>query len=292
MSKTIGVRLSEPSKPSDHPTLTTHYCSLDGECPFLVKHQCVQVSFFSSCIHGSTLEESGPTKRAKSYYNWIKEARSKKIDTPNYADEHMAILGEWIYLPYAHMDLCEHIPFFKKRHIMSLLSSPFIKMSDFTADVVVAAYKYDARAMFGGSIPEYQKLSLPLFLYHLKHTLPGLYQEACEKEPGICDKTLKSSDIKFMQLSLSQIGPNNDDIKNSRIKNLVVTKWDGEFLELEGNMKDLSSITFLFKTTNEECFLKIRINDPKSLKVMITDKSLIAKYSELFPYNVMVENVK
>lgn len=94
------------------------------------------------------------------------------------------------------------------------------------------------------------------------------------------------------ELNLDEIGPNNEDIKGARIKNLVVSKWDGEFIELEGNMDDLSSVTFMFKTTNEECFLKIRITDPKQLKVKITDQTLIAKYAEMFPYRVLLDNIK
>jgi hypothetical protein len=197
VSKLIARRLSKAYKSNERARLTGYHCNLEGECPLLAEGQCISLRSFEKCVYGEIRSRSSATKRARSYGDFIKSAMEAMEDLPEVrgADERVAYVGDYVYLPYAHMnhdDGKADLPFLSHSHIFSS-GSPFMLRSKFTAEAVVMLFHFKPRTFMDNRvIRKYTDVSLPRFLLDLSEFDPELYAAAVALEPGIAELVARS----------------------------------------------------------------------------------------------------
>lgn len=159
--KIIGAQIFDPSARSlfkQDGNARAHcrvfHCKLDN-CPLLSKGQCVNQEFIGpKCPYGHVRKETGFTKRARKNYEWVKSRKAKYPECPSAPKKKLVVIGDYIYLPYAHMNNATH--------------GSFIKKDQFDWQKIASDRP---QAMFGGEIRTYREKELPLFLAHLKEVL-------------------------------------------------------------------------------------------------------------------------
>jgi hypothetical protein len=174
----------------------------------LEKGQCIQLGWFDACVYGKISTVTSQTKRARSYGGFVKAARDKMSEFSRVAeaDKQIAYVGEYVYLPYPHMDHDDgrgKIPF---RSYSSLFSrgSPFMPREKFTARMVVTLFEFKPRTFMDFKvIRNYVDVSLPNFLIDLAKYDPKLYAAAINLEPRI-DELMVASIPK--QFKISELG--------------------------------------------------------------------------------------
>lgn len=243
MSKIVGMGIYLPEKQNKRASLRTLTCRLEGECLVLARGWCIHNAIFGrGCVYGKWTHTAGFTKRAKAYHKWVAEARARRKDhpLPGSAKMQMAFVGEYVWLPYAHMaNEGSRLPFLA--HGGAFLSAqPFMKVEDFTPEAIARLAKFRPRALMGGEITTYQKESLPLFLYHLRCLRRDLYDAVCELDPEIVTKTLQPGSFKMRPVEFRNIPPGT----RVRCKDFKGT-WDGRIVSMQGG-RDLLPLGLLF----------------------------------------------
>lgn len=94
----------------------------------------------------------------------------------------MEIIGDYVYLPYAHMTMCQAVPF-KSRSGFFSSGDAFLPREVWTIDAVLALLKHRPQAMMGGEITDYQKEEIPKFLLHLREVDPEMWQQLIAVRP-------------------------------------------------------------------------------------------------------------
>jgi hypothetical protein len=197
VSKLIARRLITAAKSNERARLTSYHCNLESECPLLTKGQCINLRSFEKCVYGEIHTRSSATRRARSYSEFVKSAREAMANLPEVkgADRRIAYVGDYIYLPYAHMnhdDGKADLPFLSHSHIFSS-GSPFMPRSKFTAAMVVKLFRFKPRTFMDNRvIKKYTDVSLPRFLLDLSEFDPELYAAAVALEPGIAELVARS----------------------------------------------------------------------------------------------------
>ena len=161
-------------------------CCKSDDCTFFKRNECIllDTAIFnrSSCPYGKKQYTTGYTKRARKNYSWVKKYQEKYKDILgglHSPTDVMAKVGEYIYLPYAHMNMNKRLPL--ERHSSAFGSGDkFLKMSDFTPDMIKIIVDFHPHAMMGGEILSYQREIVPIFVQHLKENFPAIYKEANE----------------------------------------------------------------------------------------------------------------
>ena len=125
---------SEPAK------CTVYYCEKSETCPLLKKGQCINNSFLGpKCVYGYRRSEEGFTPRSQKFGKWISDKKEEHKDILNRADgyvpDKMVEIGEYLYLPYAHMDMNERVPFLKHSALF-VSGQPFIKKDIFNIELI------------------------------------------------------------------------------------------------------------------------------------------------------------
>jgi hypothetical protein len=181
----------------------SHYCTCPSECPLLKKNKCLQTGILSSCIYGKTSIEDGPTPRSGKYNEFVMNVKQSEDykstrDIDGYGLNVMFEIGDYIYLPYSHMDLIAlppdriQLPFVRNSTAFTSGSS-FVKKDNFDVQFVINVVKKKPQAMIGGEIKHYQQRSVPAFLWHLKGLFPDLFESACNEYSQIIDIVSKTT---------------------------------------------------------------------------------------------------
>jgi hypothetical protein len=268
----IHAYIYDPSTPSlfksganEKSKLTTINCCNSENCGLFKRGQCsyLQSLRWDKCPYGKKNYEFGYTKRAKKYREWINEKKEnyKDIGSLSNYSKMMAVVGDFVFLPYSFMNMCEKVPFEHKGGFM-LEGSLFLPLKDFTVENIKLLVEFRPQALMGGEITSYQKEEVPLFLMHLKEQMPDLYKSVCEISDVAKIKSEKITNIgrKARLFSLTpNVGKFIDIHKGEWI-------WDGEWLTSLN-----SSASFMLVRDFEE--LKIKpIGNPL---VTITDEQQV-----------------
>lgn len=197
------------------------YCSFDGECPLFERGCCASRDFFTrGCPYGRKEKLTGPTPRAKSFHSWIQshEIESPSLDSP---PKKIAFVGEWVYLPYAHMDMCESVPFVHHGGAFRC-GQPFIPRTEWTIETVCKLLDFRPQALIGGEITTYQREEIPKFIEHLKET--EIWPELIKARPTL-DKPAnyvgREAYLRTLKPGISWKGDHG------------VWSWDGELAHCE-----------------------------------------------------------
>ena len=277
--KLIGTYLREANKPNDKAIFYELYCEIDGNCPLLREGKCIHAAVtvglfgLSRCVYGTCATSCSKSKKTKSYFNFVKEARDKIAESPSMPSwtgcDTIAELGDYIYFPYNCASMCEQVPFLAHFGFMAV-GKPFILKSNFTADTIITLASFRPRAIMTCEVlTDYQKKVVPIFLFHLKAVMPKLYEEAAIKEPSIVTKTFDPSALKTLVVPLGKIPAN---VTNGyTIKNQKILAWDGETLEIEAD-----GPIFMY---GKDFVIRYKADKKKTL-VTITDSTLIKEVLE------------
>ena len=213
------------------------FCSCPTPCPLLAKGMCIHAGFLSRCVYGQLTQDHGPSTRSNSYAKtkkaWEDEAKTKPM--PQWAKRVIAEIGEYVYLPYPHMDMNTEVPFVS--HACLFVSgTPFVKKDLFNAEMVLKMAAFHPQALMGGEITDYQNKSVPEFLSHLKLLKPEMFKAACGLDPKLAERVAQfPSEVKA---TIGKIEPGC--IEGWRIgKTLKPEGWDGTLLTVKGDFEEL-----------------------------------------------------
>ena len=141
--------------------------------------------FCGTCPYGKYRVETGPTKRAASFYSWVSDRKSQYKCVPHLKapPKKMAFVGEYVYLPYPHMDSCESVDFVKRSSLFAE-GTPFIHRDDWSIETVESLVSHVPRSLMGGEITSYRLESVPKFIGHLGECDAEMYQEFVSRNPS------------------------------------------------------------------------------------------------------------
>lgn len=189
----IHSRFIRPQKKSDRAEYYIYHCKID-ECPLLEKNECIHAGLLSRCVYGGLEIVKGPTKRSKKFYDFQKNCpKSPRTTLRPPTTQCMEYVGNYVWLPYPHMTMCESVPFKEHSHLF-LSGLPFLPKENFNIDTIKTLVKFRPQALFGGEITSYQKHVIPIFLYHLKHYHPELFDQL---DKSISERVLRVTSAYF-----------------------------------------------------------------------------------------------
>lgn len=191
----INVTVYDPSKnlfktsANEKAECKVFYCKNKNSCELYRRGQCINVgNFFKmNCVYGKTQVSTGFTKRALKFRSWIEDKKEKYnnfLYKLNSAKNKLAIVGDYVYLPYAHMDMNKSLEFTSHSGFMAAGSGCLPKAS-FNANAVKSIVNFRPQGMLGGEIKSYQKEQVPKFLNDLKVIMPDLYEETAKENEKI-----------------------------------------------------------------------------------------------------------
>jgi len=165
--------------PSEFQIIT---CTSPDNCKLLSRKECAcHYGSFSRgvCPYGERIIKTGFTRRSKKYLSWNNEQKKKYDGIPFLkAPKQLGIVGDYVFLPYPHIDMMENFPLEKNN---------FIHKNEFNVDNIIRLMEFKPLAMFGGEIKSYQKDIPPLFLNHLSEQMPELFKSVIKKN-SVCGK--------------------------------------------------------------------------------------------------------
>jgi len=162
----------------------THvYCSAE-QCPLRDAGCCAVLGglFGGSCPYGRRRTEEGPTRRARGMSKWLNDRKKPDVPSLTSPPTKLAFIGDYVYLPYAHMTMCKALPFLAHATFISC-GTPFLKKADWTIDNVVTLMSFRPQALMGGEIRTYQQEEIPKFVAHLREQDPAMFSLLCERFP-------------------------------------------------------------------------------------------------------------
>lgn len=194
----IYAHVSDPrnslfkSSRKDRAECTTITCSNKDACSLYAQGTCIlrQITLLgsSSCPYGRRRVETGLTPKAAKYSAWRAEMAKKyegvgKLNAPV---EHIAIIGDYVWLPFAHMNMNTKAPFLKHSAVF-VSGSEFIPKDAFTLETLESIVKFRPQAMMGGEITSYRREQLPKFLKQLSEFDPGLWEQLSRSVPEVLE---------------------------------------------------------------------------------------------------------
>lgn len=284
--KSLGTKIIEAKKQNERGREIEYFCSLSEKykCPLLKQNKCLQTTLFGKCVYGSRKCFYTKTKRAKIYNEQINKLKEKQTELPKLPDSAhkcgLQEIGDYIYLPYSHMDMCKEIPFLQ-HSVLFINGVPFIEKESFTPENIITLIEFKPIALMGGEIKKYQEKEIPLFLLHLKIKFPQLYDKIIKLKPSIEKKILDISNIKKLSARLSDIPnalPNQFKLKykagDSEGIN-VIDRINKYSLIISGKEEQFGGFLFMSFKIKKNSPVIMQIDVLPKTEVFITDKNLI-----------------
>jgi hypothetical protein len=172
----------------------------------------------------------------------------------------MAFIGDYVFLPYSHMDLAD--VGFVQKNIYFNVSCPFLLKENFTVDTVLYLLNFRPQAMMGGEITSYQKEEVPKFVKHLQEISPDLFDKVYEKSEKVRAIIQTYSYIGRKAL-LTSLTPNVGKFVDIHKGEWT---WDGEYITSKN-----SKAAFVLVDKFEE----IKIKPVPDAVVVITDNNQV-----------------
>jgi hypothetical protein len=275
VDKIIHCHVSDPSrqtlffknKKTDKACAYFVTCSNSENCSLFKEKRCsARRTFASYCPYGRQYIQHGFSRMAKGFRKWIDDVKSanKDVGTLDAPQDKFAYVGDYVYLPYAHMDMNTKIPFLAHGGFMKW-AKDFIPKSAWTIDTIIHIVEFRPQAFFGGEISDYQKKEIPLFLQHLEEMESDMYQALLAKRPDFIQKyNLTNKNYVGRKAYLWTLTP-------STVKLRTEWNWDGQ--RLSTILSDIVSWDDKIKTTSFNCSM---VPD-KDVVVKITDNKQVHK---------------
>jgi hypothetical protein len=270
----VHVHIYDPKQPSifGRPKNAKCKCSIvkccnKFKCGLYKRGECSYLAALGwhACPYGNHSTQTGYTPRARSYSGWINERKEKYEDVLDKLSSHreiLAVVGDYIFLPYAHMTLNEGIPFLAKGGPF-LKENCFLLKKDFTIKNIINICDYMPTALMGGQIKSYRTEAVPKFLVHLKEKAPKKFKKLCAKYPKAAEIVEEASNVGRKAL-LKTLVPNVGTFKE-RDASWV---WDGTYF----TSKDRSPTFLPLKEIKE-----IKILPADGAVVVVSDESQVSE---------------
>lgn len=193
-----------------------------GECSFVAPLSCVR------CPYGRYNRYTGFTRRASKYSQWIKEQEDKfnGVQTLSWHSQRMAVVGDYVFLPYSHMTMNKNIPFLA-HDTMFVGGNCFLPSKEFTVANIVLLVRYKPQAFLGEEITSYQKEVPPKFLKHLSEQMPELFHQVIATDEYAEQRFNEFSNV-GRKAVLETLTPNIGEFEDIHGG---LWKWDGELLK-------------------------------------------------------------
>jgi hypothetical protein len=180
---TIYAYVYCPSDKKSKAVCTSVHCSNAQNCGLYKRNECILIGALNtqSCPYGKYYRTHGFTKMAKNYYSWINKQREQYKDVESKISSFryiMSEIGDYIFLPYSHMNMNENIPFFYHGGIFTN-GSYLLPKEHFTIPNIIKICEFRPYALTGGEITSYQLEEIPKFLQHLSQEYPEIFKELC-----------------------------------------------------------------------------------------------------------------
>jgi len=148
------------------------HCSCpQGKCGLQARGECSilgGIMLSKVCPYGRLTREQGFTTRAQKFSSWIADRKKQHENTPslNHATVKLAVVGDYMFLPYAHMP------------------ESFVRLANWNSSVAVCLLERRPKDFFGGVIQRYQAEIVPLFASHLREECPEIWREVIAMRPA------------------------------------------------------------------------------------------------------------
>jgi hypothetical protein len=172
----------------------------------------------------------------------------------------MAIVGDFVYLPYSFITMNPYVPFSTREGLFFKKGDPLLPKEHLTIENIVKICDFRPQAMMGGEITSYQKEEIPKFVKHLSEFFPNLYAELVTQIPRMGNISLTNIGRKAYLFSLI---PNVGEFVDCHKSHWC---WDGEYL-MSGDSK--ASFMLVDK------FTEIKIKPTEDAVVTITDEKQV-----------------
>ena len=260
--KTIHAHIYDPSKAlffkpkaNEKAELHTVTCNRSEDCGVFARGECIARQMFSGCKYGRATRETGFTRRASKYRQWIKDAgeRVQGVGQLRGATDKVSRVGDYVWLPYSHMASART----GQSNLVQSWSDNFVPAEEFTADMIVHLCEARPQALFGGEVTTYQRDSVPSFISHLAEEYPEMLTEAAER----------SERIRTLLCNLTKVG--RKALLHTLIPNVGAFKgwvWDGTYLTATGKVAE--NVGTLYNPVKGT---EVRILPVEDAEVVITD---------------------
>lgn len=204
-------------------------CKGKERCGLYARGECVElVSVLKSayCPYGRCSVEQGPTKRSHKIGSWVRgreETHKDALHRLKYPNQVMAMVGDYVFLPYAHMTMNEKVPFLSHSSLF-VSGNCFLPLDKFTIETIIELVDFRPSALMGGEISSYQREEVPKFLQHLREKMPGLFAQVVAKKPELSSKAGAFSPVGRKAL-LRTLARGSKVVKTGE-----TWTWDGEYL--------------------------------------------------------------
>lgn len=271
--KIIDVIVSNPAlslfkgSGNDRAACITFSCNNSQNCDLYKRGECAMRFGLSgaNCPYGKRNREVGPTKRSKSFSEWITKRRGSFKDVLNKlsSPKILGCVGDYVFLPYAHITGINRNTFLNNKIPLSEEHSDFghvfVKKDLLTVDVVKDIASGHPEALFGGEIKSYQKEEVPKFMLHLSDVMPELYNEFILKYPEYASKKPDNVGRKAI---LQTLNPNIGEFKDIHGGLWV---WDSEYATSKNSRMNFGLCEFT----------EIRIKPKDNVVVVISDNAQV-----------------
>ena len=243
-------------------------CSLAG-CPLREKGQCIALNYNSTCPYGKRQVALGYTSRASRYRTWVIEAKREAAAYPQLADaeEKITFIGDYVWLPYAHMNHIDGEKVGLKFHAYAgaFIGSgvPFMPASEFTVDTIIKLVSFRPRSLMGDVIDLREQVAK--FIKDLADVRPDLYQAAIERLPRIAEH-VDGFNPNFTVSQLKAIGENASVLYQGR--NAEFRSYDASLI------MRIDSSDLPFAAAGSEHMLTFKPT-PETMLTVLDDKSVI-----------------
>ena len=267
----IHADLRIPSKKSKRPFVYSISCSAES-CELRDRGECELMKIFAEgCPHGRASRQDGPTRRARSYSQWIRDSRERCAKAPalKMPEPRLARCGDHFWLPYPFMRFDAGTTTMPRVPAWRSLSS-MLPAEALTVDLMRTILDYRPQALMGGEITDYQKKDVPAFLQHLSEQEPELWATMCEAIPSLVGRVARASAVGRKAI-LSTLTPNVGEFGG---RGRVKWKWDGEWLSSEGATVLSSPIPLSADAK------MVKVQPPDGLAVEVTDDRQVNEGTE------------
>lgn len=192
-SRVVSAGIFDPRKSIfKHPAnaraqCTTISCTLCS-CPLRDLKTCSWTApiGWDACPYGKSHVADGPTRRARSFSKWVLDQKKKYADVPHLGipARKMAFIGDYVYLPYAHMAMNEAVPFLG-HDIWFCNGIRFVPLTEWTVDTVCSLLDFRPQTMMGREIISYQQEVIPKFLLHVREADVAIWQALVAARPAL-----------------------------------------------------------------------------------------------------------
>lgn len=202
-------------------TYSVAFCNNFENCSAYKRGLCALRNYNRYCPYGKIKKVMGPTRKAKSSFSFIRNAREKYEKEPHIKNlqslDILCKIGSYVYIPLNFLD----------NYVNPIqgdlgINKKFAKLDNFDVDFIKKVYEYRPLAMFGGEIQSYQREEIPNFIVSLRTEFPSLFGKCLREIEGF-DKHAENISFIGKKALIKTLAPGKIRVSASRVYD-----WDGE----------------------------------------------------------------